>query len=106
MDKRTAIERQKDTIAFMIGYYCGKKHGRAGPCEDCAGLRDYALARLDGCPFGERKPSCARCRIHCYAGSMRQSIREVMRFVGPRMLYLMPLEFMRHLRAFRHSGAS
>ena len=102
----SSIGRQKATVAFMIRYYCRKKHGGPELCDACGELTRYALARLDSCPHGERKPSCSRCAIHCYAPERRRAIKDVMRFVGPRMLYLAPLEFMRHLRGSGRSAAS
>ena len=94
--KDSKIAREKATIQFMIGHYCRLKHGSAQPCPDCAGLRAYAWARLDACRYGEEKPSCKSCPTHCYAPAQRQGIREVMRYVGPRMVYLGPWEFIRH----------
>ncbi len=88
--------RGKATIQFMIGQYCRLKHGSAQACPDCARLCAYALARLDSCRYGEGKPSCKACPTHCYAPAQRQAIREVMRFIGPRMVYLGPWEFIRH----------
>jgi hypothetical protein len=93
------INREKRVARFMIGYYCRRRHGRAGEsglCGECAALADYADARLSACRFGESKASCGRCRVHCYSPRRRAQIKDVMRFVGPRMLFLMPLEYLRH----------
>jgi MinD superfamily P-loop ATPase len=96
ISKTTKIAKEKATIQFMIRHYCRLKHGLAQPCPDCASLCDYALARLDICRYGEDKPSCKACSTHCYAPARRQAIREVMRYIGPRMVYLGPWEFIRH----------
>jgi MinD superfamily P-loop ATPase len=90
------IAREKATIQFMIRHYCRLKHKSAQLCPDCESLCDYALAQLDSCRYGEQKPGCKVCPTHCYAPARRQAIREVMRYIGPRMVYLGPWEFIRH----------
>jgi len=82
----------------MVRYYCHKHHGNAVPCPDCSKLLEYASNRLDQCQFGETKKSCLHCPVHCYAKPQRQKIRTIMRFVGPRMIYLKPIEALRHLK--------
>ena len=56
-------------------------------CPECAALLDYALRRLDSCRFGDGKPSCRKCPVHCYRADMRERIRTVMRWAGPRMIF-------------------
>lgn len=73
----------------MIRIYCrGHQHGPA--CESCKELEEYALKRLDRCPFGVGKPACKDCTVHCYKPLMREAIRKVMRYAGPRMLWHYP----------------
>lgn len=85
------IGRERKTIERMIGIYCRAHHGQAGAlCDDCRELHDYALARLDHCRFGVDKPTCAACPIHCYEAAMRERVRTVMRYAGPRMLLRHP----------------
>jgi hypothetical protein len=80
------IEQEKRTIDAMLGIYCRDRHGPGdGLCQNCATLRDYAHRRLDICPFGDDKPVCNRCEVHCYSTVMRERVREVMRYAGPRM---------------------
>jgi hypothetical protein len=82
----------------MIALYCrGNRHQVANaPCSDCQRLLDYAFRRIDRCPYRAAKPPCARCPIHCYQPEMRQRVRQVMRYAGPRMLFLHPLLAIRH----------
>ena len=76
----------------MIDIYCRDRHGAHDAlCPECAELRDYALARLDKCPFQESKSTCANCTVHCYKPDMRQRVREVMRYAGPRMMWRHPI---------------
>jgi hypothetical protein len=49
------------------------------------------------CPFGADKPTCANCTIHCYRAEMREQVREVMRYSGPRMMWRHPLLALAHL---------
>ena len=86
-------------MRFMIGYYCRRKHGRAresGLCAECSALADYAEARRSACRFGASKTACGKCRVHCYSPRRRGQIKDVMRFTGPRMIFLMPLEYLKH----------
>jgi len=86
------IRRERATIAAMIRIYCRKNHaGGKGVCEDCQALLDYAMCRLDRCVFGEEKPTCAQCPVHCYKPAMRERVREVMRFSGPWMILYHPI---------------
>jgi len=91
------IESEKNTLRFMVRYYCRKHHGGVEPCSECDEILAYAINRLDQCRYGETKTSCLLCPTHCYANPQRQKIRAIMRFVGPRMLYLRPIEALRHL---------
>lgn len=91
-------EREKRTVALMIRIYCRKKHGmKSGLCTECAALNDYAALRSDKCPFMETKTFCSNCKVHCYQPKMREQIREVMRFSGPRMIFHHPVMAVRHV---------
>jgi hypothetical protein len=94
--KRTA--REWNTIEAMIALYCREHHATCGQlCPECGDLRDYARQRLEKCPFGEQKPTCAKCPIHCYKPACREQVREVMRYAGPRLLMRRPILTIRHL---------
>lgn len=91
-------EREKQTVALMIRLYCRKKHGSRGElCPECSELADYAAMRVDKCPFMESKTFCSNCKVHCYKPEMRDRIRTVMRFSGPRMLFHHPVMAVRHV---------
>ena len=93
------MKREQRTVTRMIGIYCRDKHGMAAGelCEDCRGLQEYAMLRLTLCPFQEGKTTCGNCPIHCYKRGMRDKIRDVMRFAGPRMLRHHPLLAIGHM---------
>lgn len=81
----------------MIEIYCRKHHKTTNLCCDCEDLLTYALSRLEHCPKGSLKTSCRKCDIHCYAPVKKEQIREVMRYVGPRMIFIHPVAAIRHL---------
>lgn len=92
------LARERKTVTAMIRIYCRGRHASRGElCEACAQLQAYALCRLDRCPFGVEKPTCAHCPVHCYKEERRAQIREVMRYAGPRMLWRHPLLAVLHL---------
>ena len=96
---RRRIEREWKTIQSMIRLYCRSLHGgRKALCTECEGLRLYAEKRLEKCPFAEEKPTCVRCPVHCYEAAMRERVRQVMRWAGPRMLLRHPVLALLHLR--------
>lgn len=82
----------------MIRVYCRSKHdSRKGLCSECRELEEYAHQRLEKCKFGEDKPNCDSCPIHCYKPQMRERVKEVMRYAGPRMLIYDPVLAIKHL---------
>ncbi len=93
---------EKNTVSKMIRIYCRLKHKQQNLlCPDCRKLEDCAHGRLEHCPFGENKPVCKKCPVHCYKPEYREKIREVMQFAGPRMLFFHPADAFRHfLRMF------
>lgn len=92
----------------MVGLYCRDQHGsRAGrPCAECGEFLEYAARRLDKCPYGDTKPTCAKCPVHCYKPAQRARAKAVMRYAGPKMLLRHPLQAIAHLidgcRTVRH----
>lgn len=94
-------EREKKTVVMMIRLYCRKKHGSKELCPECEALIQYAMIRSDKCPFMETKNFCSNCRVHCYKPEMREKIRAVMRFSGPRMIFSHPVMAVRHVMESR-----
>jgi hypothetical protein len=91
------IQRESRTVEVMIALYCRDNHKTAGLCPECRELNDYALERLRKCPFQEGKTTCAKCPVHCYNTEMRDKIRKVMRYSGPRMIFRHPIMAVQHL---------
>ena len=107
MSKTNRIEREKQIVQKMIAIYC-RHHLKQAPTAEGTGpekstaeeyqqLAEYACQRLDHCRFGEKKPVCEKCTVHCYATKERQQIKEVMRWVGPRMMLYSPKDALFHV---------
>ena len=92
-------EEEKRLVALMIRIYCNKTHKtkKGELCETCEQLRSYAYGQIDRCRFIETKTFCSSCKEPCYRPDMREKIREVMRFSGPRMIFYEPGCAIRHL---------
>lgn len=95
--KQSRIEYEKRVVEQMITLYCRRHDGNKTLCDDCRDLIAYAHRRLDHCRFGEAKSACKDCPIHCYSPAMRERVREVMRWAGPRMMLYHPVAALRHL---------
>ncbi len=91
------LARERKTVEAMIRIYCRGQHGTRGSlCAECEDLLAYAHERLARCRFGADKPTCANCPVHCYKLAMRERIRAVMRYAGPRMAYRHPILTLYH----------
>jgi hypothetical protein len=92
------LQREHKTIRAMVSCYCRDHHDAEQElCKECQALFDYATLRLTRCRFGEKKPTCANCPVHCYQAQRREQVRVVMRYAGPRMLWEHPILAIRHL---------
>ena len=91
------LAREEKTIAAMIALYCRDHHAGDRLCAECAELLEYARLRLEKCRYGAEKPTCANCETHCYRPEMRERVRVVMRYSGPRMLKRHPVLAVAHL---------
>ena len=93
------LGREFTTMRHMVGLYCQAHHaGQPGtPCPQCPAFLHYAARRLEKCPYGQDKPTCANCPVHCYKKAPREYAREVMRFAGPRMMTRHPWLALMHL---------
>jgi len=81
------LGREFLTMRRMVGIHCSDRHGssRGQLCDDCSEFLGYVQRRLEKCPYGDDKPTCAKCPIHCYKPAQREMAREIMRYAGPRM---------------------
>jgi hypothetical protein len=93
------LKREHQTLVCMTNIYCEDHHGRhaGGLCPSCSELMNYSEMRLAKCPYGQAKPTCAKCPVHCYKKQKREHVREVMRYAGPRMPLRHPLQALTHV---------
>ena len=103
MDKNNRIEKERkqeiEMLDCMIRIYCRGNHGtKEKLCEDCQALREYAVTRTQKCPFMETKTFCSACKVHCYSPQMQQRVKAVMRYAGPRMLFVHPVMALKHVK--------
>lgn len=97
MFRKKRLEREKKTLKAMFKMYCKAKHHTKELCSDCSSLLEFAFRKLDKCPFGNEKPTCLECSIHCFRKEQKEKIREIMRYSGPRMLTRHPYFAIMHL---------
>jgi hypothetical protein len=90
------IQIEMQTIEAMVRIYCRAQHGR-DLCEECGNILTYCFARIEKCIFGPDKPACNGCYVHCYSPKMREKVKSIMRFSGPKMIYKHPYLAIVHL---------
>ena len=94
----TRLDRERETVEVMLSIYCRGTHHNDGLCSECEELRIYSGRRLEACRFGEEKPVCGQCPVHCYKPDMRVKIKRVMRYAGPRMFFHHPGLAIEHVK--------
>ena len=98
-DYSERILSERKVLETMVSMYCRGNHGGDTMCPECRELMEYAFLRLDECPYRKESPSaCKDCPTPCYDDDMRQRIRQVMRYSGPRMLFTHPILTIGHMR--------
>ncbi len=91
------MEEEKKVVGQMIHLYCRRKECNTTLCPDCRELLEYAILRLDNCRYGNNKPTCKKCPVHCYCQDMRNKIKTIMRWSGPIMIFFHPVVAVRHI---------
>ncbi len=110
--EKKRLAREQATMTKMVGIYCSAHHDNSHHilCAACQEFLDYAELRLQKCPYGEDKPTCANCPIHCYKPARKAQASQIMRYAGPRMLLRHPLLAIAHqldnFRKVRHPRES
>ncbi|MCL2855645.1 MAG: nitrous oxide-stimulated promoter family protein [Defluviitaleaceae bacterium] len=93
------LKWKKETVKKMVFMYCRKNHAtpRGLLCGDCKALLTYANARADHCTRIEEGTPCRKCPKPCYKPDMKEKMRNVMRWAGPRMLLRHPITAIRYI---------
>lgn len=99
MDVEKKRQKEQEMVSKMIHIYCHGKHktGKRQLCDECLELHEYAMIRVQKCPFMETKSFCSACKVHCYTKDKAAKIKNVMKYSGPRMLYHHPLTALKHI---------
>ena len=106
MDTEKKRQLEMEVMKTIIGIYCRGHHhanrcaasvGEPSLCPDCRRLLTYARSRIAACPRMDAKSFCSACPVHCYSHEMRENVRKVMRWSGPRMLLHHPLMTLHHM---------
>lgn len=104
---------QKKDIRLLgkfVEVYCSGKHpgdekgamilpedlGERQLCAECSAFLEYAIAKRLKCPLEDEKPSCKKCRIHCYDKVRREKVREIMAYAGRRLIVGGRLDYLWH----------
>jgi len=91
MDEK--LDKEIKVLKEMILLYCHRNHmikNGEECCKECQELIEYGTLRVINCPFMETKTFCSNCKVHCYRPDMRERIRKVMRYSGPRIIFKHP----------------
>ena len=97
MEPGEKCRQEQGLTRKMILLYCRKNHKAGSLCADCRELEDYSRQRNERCPHIAEKTFCSNCETQCYKPEMRQKIRTVMRFSGPRIILSHPILVIRHV---------
>ncbi len=94
--------KEKELIEIMIKLYNKKKLRQKQLTKEMQELLEYSYLRIENCPHQKKningeKPFCSCCTIQCYKADMKQSMVEVMKFSGPRLIFSHPIVSIDHL---------
>lgn len=97
VDEKRKLELK--TMYQIIGIYCHNKHHtpKGQLYEDMHQCDAPHIPKPARKPHMESKTFCSVCKTHCYAPNYREKIREIMRYGGPRMLLVSPIQVIRHM---------
>ena len=91
MDLEAKRNKGIEIIELMIKIYC-KKNDDINEEE----LINYCTNKIQKCPMMETKTFCSQCPVHCYQKDMREKIKKVMRYSGPRLIFHHPILCIKH----------
>lgn len=98
MEIRRAKKHQ--IMKQMTALYCrGHKHqlDENGECADCDLLLRYSLSRTQRCPYIEKTLFCSNCPTPCYRPDMKEKMRVMMKYSGPRLFFRRPITVIWHV---------
>ncbi|MBC6712985.1 nitrous oxide-stimulated promoter family protein [Treponema sp. Marseille-Q3903] len=96
-------KKEEYIVTQMIAIYCKKNHRELYDrrtkklCPECEQIAKYSVERSEHCPHIKEKTFCSNCTTHCYSPQMRDKIKKIMRFSGPRIIFYHPVLAIWHL---------
>lgn len=97
-DIETKREREKKMISQMIALYCHRNHHtRGAPLSRVRGAERLRPRPLRALPVHGDEDLLRQLPRARYKPDMREKIRAVMRFSGPRMIFYHPVAAIRHV---------
>ncbi len=100
MDNTIRRERKHEIAEKMIITYCKGNHdGQAetGLCAQCKDLCEYSKFRTSKCPHIEKTLFCVNCPTPCYKPDMKEAMRVMMKYSGPRFFLRHPIIVLDHV---------
>jgi len=92
------ITREKKMVEAMVKIFCKNHHNTNDSlCSECFEIRDYALKRLENCPYQDKKPVCGKCGLTCYNKKFRDKTEKMFIYSGPRMFFQHPILGIQHI---------
>jgi len=88
---------EKEIFSQMTKIYCKHKEHNKELCNHCKEIIGYAHVRIDSCRFGNEKTFCSKCTVHCFKPEMREDVKRIMRYSGPRILFYHPIMVLKHV---------
>lgn len=90
------VQREIKTINKMIKLYENSHPASIEQPNLYQDLYTYAVKRLDKCRYGENKPACKQCPVHCYQPKMREQMKRIMHW-WIKMIIFHPILAIKHL---------
>ncbi|KZL92740.1 nitrous oxide-stimulated promoter family protein [Clostridium magnum] len=95
--KKSRRVLEKEIFDKITIIYCKGNNHSVIPCSRCKEIMNYAHLRINSCTFGDDKKFCSKCTVHCFKPDMRENVKKIMRYSGPRIIFYHPIMAMKHL---------
>jgi len=90
------LDTEKKIFEKMVLIYCKKKHKYDSACMDCREIIKYGHNKINNCIHGKEKPFCSKCTVHCYEKNIKEKVKDIMIFSGPRIFFYHPIVSLKH----------
>lgn len=95
MDNRR--DQKHQIVSDMVMIYCDGHHKHTlSPCPKCQEVLDYSKFRTSKCPYIKKTLFCSNCPTPCYKPDMKEEMRVIMKYSGPRYFFKHPILVLKH----------